>query len=67
MFEFRRLYCAHTKLHALFPSNGLHLQGVEVTECNAFLPLPSRPMGSTYKVLKSLDVMHSYNESFDTN
>ena len=29
--------------------------------------LPSRPMGSIYKVLKSSDVMHSYNQSFDTN
>ena len=37
MFEFRRLYCAHAMLHAPFPSDGLHLQGVEVIGCNAFL------------------------------
>ena len=29
--------------------------------------LPSHPMGSIYKVLKSSDVMHSYNQSFGTS
>ena len=35
--QFRCLYCAHAKLHAPFPSDGLHLQGVEVIGYNAFL------------------------------
>ena len=32
MFEFCCLYCAHAMLHAPFPSDGLHLQGVEVID-----------------------------------
>jgi len=38
MFEFRRLYCAHSKLHAPFPFDGLLLQLSTLMLCQVSHP-----------------------------